>query len=68
MEKYGVRIYPLDGKVILIKQTTKKESSGIYVVDTMPDGEHREAHVSLDDDKGIADAVRIALRGGLVRS
>ncbi len=25
MNKYGVRIYPLDSKVILVKQTVKKE-------------------------------------------
>ena len=68
MAKYGVRIYHLEDKVILIKQTVKKEYSGVYVVDTTADGEHREAHVSLDNDKDIADAVRTALRGGLLRS
>jgi hypothetical protein len=68
MAKYGVRIYPLNDKVILIKQTVKKEGSGIYVVDTLEGGEHREAHVSSDNDKDIADAVRTALRGGLLRS
>jgi hypothetical protein len=68
MAKYGVRIYPLDEKVILVKQTVKKEGSGVYVVDTLAGGEHREAHVSSDDDRAIADAVRTALRGGLLRS
>ena len=68
MAKYGVRIYPLDDKVILIKQTIKKKDSGVYVVDTMDEGEHREAHVSIDNDRDIADAVRTALRGGLLRS
>lgn len=68
MPKYGVRIYPLDDKVILIKQTVKREGSGVYVVDTMDGGEHREAHVSIDNDRDIADAVRTALRGGLLRS
>ncbi|MDD4877018.1 MAG: hypothetical protein PHQ86_07840 [Dehalococcoidales bacterium] len=66
--KYGVRIYPLDKKVILIKQTVKKDGSSNYVVDTMADGEHREAHVDINDDRGIADAVRTALTGNLQRS
>lgn len=68
MPKYGVRIYPLDDQVILIKQTVKREVSGVYVVDTLDGGEHREAHVSIDNDKDIAEAVRTALRGGLLRS
>lgn len=68
MNKYGVRIYPLDSKVILVKQTVKKEGSLTYIVDTMSDGEHREAHVGIDDDQEIAEAVRAALRGGLRRS
>lgn len=68
MNKYGVRIYPLDSKVILVKQTAKKEGSLTYVVDTTSDGEHREAHVKIDDDREIAEAVRAALRGGLRRS
>ncbi|MFC1989456.1 hypothetical protein ACFLVW_02675 [Chloroflexota bacterium] len=68
MAKYGVRIYPLDDKVILVKQTVKKDGSGVYVVDTMDGGEHREAHVSMDNDRDIAEAVRTALRGGLLRS
>jgi len=68
MEKYGVRIYPLNGDVILFKQTIKNTSSGVYVVDTTTNGDHREAHVSLNSDKDIADAVRTALKGGLQRS
>ena len=68
MPKYGVRIYPLDNQVILIKQTVKRDSSGVYVVDTMEDGEHREAHVPVDDDAAIASAVRDALHGLLLRS
>ncbi len=65
MNKYGVRIYPLDSKVILIKQTVKKEGSPNYVVDTMDDGDHREAHVNIHDDGQIAEAIRTALRGRL---
>ncbi|MFC2018680.1 hypothetical protein ACFLU4_01820 [Chloroflexota bacterium] len=68
MPKYGVRIYPLDSQIILIKQTVKREGSGVYVVDTMEDGNHREAHVPIDDDTAIAAAVRDALHGLLLHS
>jgi hypothetical protein len=68
MDKYGVRIYPLDSKVILMKQTVKKKGSPTYVVDTTSAGDHREAHVEIDDDREIAEAVRAALRGKLRRS
>ncbi len=67
MDKYGVRIYPLDSKIILIKQTVKKVGSPSYVLDTLSDGDHREAHVDIDDDREIAEAIRAALRGGLKR-
>ena len=66
--KYGVRIYPLDNKVILIKQTVKKAGSPRYVVDTMVNVDHREAHVDINDDQNIAEAIRTALNGGLTRS
>lgn len=65
MNKYGVRIYPLDDKVILVKQTVRKEGSPTYVVDTTSGGQHREAHIKIDDDQEIAEAVRAALRGRL---
>lgn len=68
MDKYGVRIYPLDSKIILIKQTVKKVGSPSYVVDTMPGGDHREAHVDINDDQQVAEAIRTALKGGLKRS
>jgi hypothetical protein len=68
MNKYGVRIYPLDSKVILVKQTVKKEGSPTYVVDTTSESEHREAHIKIDDNQEIAEAVRAALRGRLRRS
>lgn len=68
MPKYGVRIYPLDDQVILIKQTVKRDGSGVYVVDTLEDGEHREAHVLIGDDAAIASSVRDALIGLLLRS
>jgi hypothetical protein len=64
--KYGVRIYPMpNSNVILIKQTVKSTGSLRYIVDTLQDGTHREAHISVDDTVGIADAVRRALRGKL---
>jgi len=64
--KYGVRIYALpDSDVILIKQTVKRPESLRYIVDSLEDGTHREAHINVDDTVGIADAVRQALRGEL---
>ncbi len=66
--KYGVRIYPLDNKVILVKQTVRKNGSASYVIDTFANGDHREAHVDILNDREIADAVRTALHGGLQRS
>ena len=68
MDKYGVRIYPLDNEVILIKQTVRRAGSPTYVVDVLPDGDHREAHVSIANDAAIANAVRSALQGGLLHS
>jgi len=65
MDKYGTRIYPLDEHIILIKQTVKRSGSTRYVVDTLPNGDHREAHVNIDNDKEIANAVRAALKGDL---
>jgi len=64
--KYGVRIYAMpDSDVILIKQTVKRPVSPRYVIDTLPDGTHREKHISVDDAAGIADAVRCFLKGEL---
>jgi len=55
--KYGVRIYDMPGSnVILIKQTFKRPESPRYVIDTLEDGTHREAHIGVDDTAGIADA------------
>jgi hypothetical protein len=68
LDKFGVRIYPLDNEVILIKQTIKRVGSPTYVVDVLPNGDHREAHVSIASDAGIADAVRSALQGGLLHT
>jgi len=69
MNKYGVRIYPLDNNVILIKQTVKRTgSTGTYVIDMTEEGEHKEAHVDIDDNQEIADAIRAAIKGNLKRS
>lgn len=65
MDKFGVRIYPLDDHVILIKQTIKRARSLRYVVDMFPNGDHREAHLDIDNDIEIANAVRTALKGDL---
>ncbi|MFC1977632.1 hypothetical protein ACFLWS_05150 [Chloroflexota bacterium] len=67
-KKYGVRIYPIpDSDRIRIKQTVYSSKGRRYVVDTTEDGEHREAHINVDNTAGIADAVRRALRGELER-
>ena len=50
---------------ILIKQTVKKTGSPRYIVDTLPDGTQREKHIDINDNKGIADAIRHALDGKL---
>jgi hypothetical protein len=63
--KYGVRIYPISEDVILIKQTIKRPNNPRYVVDTLKDGRHLEAHVNLEDDREIAVAVRLGLKGRL---
>lgn len=63
--KYGVRIYPLDAEVVLIKQTVKRAGSARYVVDTLSDGTHIETHIDKSDSAGIADAVLRALKGQL---
>lgn len=68
LDKYGVRIYPLDDEVILVKQTVKKIGSNTYIVDVATDGQHREAHVNIDNDQEIAQAVRAALGGRLKRT
>lgn len=62
---YGVRIYRLNPDYLLIKQTVKKTGSPRYIVDILPDGTHREKHIDINDDKGIADAVRHAIEGKL---
>lgn len=64
--KYGVRIYDMpDSDVILVKQTVKRPGSPRYVIDTLADGTHREKHIAIDDNSGIADAIRAALKGKL---
>jgi hypothetical protein len=61
MKTYAARVYPphkRSGRFI-IKQTVKN-SSGNFVIDGQ-----KEAFVSLDDDKAIAEAIRDALSGKL---
>ena len=66
-EVFGARAYKMDSNIILIKQTVKKGigSSERYVVDTLADGTHREQHLDINDDNGIANAIRSALIGKL---
>ena len=49
----------------LSSRPVKKVGSPSYVVDTTADGDHREAHVDIDDDRQIAEAIRTALKGRL---
>jgi len=62
---YGVRIYPVNPEYILIKQTVRKTDSKTYVIDHNSDGTQKQKHIGINDDKGIADAVRHALVGKL---
>lgn len=65
-EQFGARIYPLDGKTILIKQTHKSHQSGEYVVSIDKQTQkHLERHVDLSDDSEIGKAIRDALQGVL---
>jgi hypothetical protein len=57
MNKYGVRIYPMESGKILVSQTIKRGNR--YVVDTLS----TEEFVFLDDTEAIVDAVRRALKG-----
>jgi len=57
--KHGARVY-LVGSRILVKQTVLRGTPPEYVID-----EHRERHVSEDDDSAIAAAIRDAVRGRL---
>jgi len=54
----GVRIYPLNGGIILVKQTVKRGPR--YVVDGQ-----RELHVNIENDAALGAAVRAALKGQL---
>lgn len=65
--KYGVRIYPLpSGSTIIVKQTVKR--GGRYVVDSLLSGLHCEAYVDSANDHDVAEAIRRALKGILLRS
>lgn len=56
--KHGARVYPLSSGAVLVKQTVQRREGGEYVID-----EHRERHVSLDDDAKLSAAIRDALAG-----
>lgn len=59
---YGARVYKIDEKTILIKQTVKKrrDQNSPYVID-----EQKETHVDITDDAAIANALRRAICGQL---
>ena len=62
MRTHACRIYVVSPGRLLIKQTVKsgQEKNDPYVIDG-----YKEAHVALDDDKAIADAIRAACAGEL---
>ena len=64
--KYGARVYPLDDKICLVKQTVKKgnDQNAPYVIDGTTDNQN-ERHVELADDAALAQAVRDALAGNI---
>jgi hypothetical protein len=59
MPKHGARVYRV-GPKLLVKQTVLRGAPPEYVID-----EHRERHVSDDDDSAIAAAIRDAVNGRL---
>ncbi len=59
-QKYGARVYFLDGGVVLVKQTVKSTNSGLYVIDGQ-----KERHVDPGDDHLLGEAVRLAGQGKL---
>ena len=60
--KYGVRIFKVSDKRLLIKQTIKKghNQNDPYVIDGQ-----KERHVKISDDTAIADGVRDGVSGQL---
>ena len=66
MSKYGARVYLKGTGIVLVKQTIRSRDD---VVDTYrihgSAGDHRERHVALTDNAGIAQAIRDALAGKL---
>lgn len=60
--KYGVRVFKVSDDTLLIKQTIKKGSdqNAPYVIDGQ-----KERHVKINDDSGIADAIRDGVLGKL---
>ena len=60
--KYGVRIFKMSERILLIKQTIKSGSrpNDEYVID-----KHKERHVDITDDSAIADAIRDGIAGML---
>ena len=62
---HGARVYSYDDGVILVKQTMNRPGTSRYVIDTLPDGTHRERHLDPGDDQALGRAVRLAVSGKL---
>lgn len=60
--KYGVRVFKVSEKTLLIKQTIKRgcNQNDPYVIDGQ-----KERHVNINDDASIADAIRDGVSGKL---
>ena len=60
--KYGVRVFKISDETLIIKQTIKKgeDQNAPYVIDGQ-----KERHVKINDDSGIADAIRDGVLGKL---
>ena len=67
--RYGVRISGLDGgDTVLVEQTWREHpgsGNNRFTLNHPPDGKRFFRHVKFDDDAGIAEAVRDALKGQL---
>ena len=60
--KFGVRVFKISDDTLLIKQTIKKgeDQNAPYVIDGQ-----KERYVKINDDFGIADAIRDGVFGKL---
>lgn len=65
--KYGARVFLMNTGVVYVRQTVKRgeQENSPYVIDQKPATGEGQRFVDMANDKGIADAVRDALKGNL---